>query len=181
MAIDYWGEMPESTGDYEQKGGGTLIPEGTIVLASVEEIKTQTFKDSKHESLNLKWRIEEPDDYNNKVFNQKIKNNGEDPLSQYYDAAKQESRIKNAQNMFAAIDANAGGNVKKLMRKPTDSELTQYIVSAKMWVHMGVVGTTQIVRGVKAYKPIDEPSKQAVNATVAKDSIADDDADGIPF
>jgi len=184
MAIDYWGEMPESTGDYEQKGGGTLIPEGTIVLASVEEIKTQTFKDSSHESLNLKWRIEEPDDYNNKVFNQKIKNNGEDPLSQYYDAAKQESRIKNAQNMFAAIDANAGGNVKKLMRKPTDSELTQHIVAAKMWVHMGVVGTTQIVRGVKAYKPIDDPSKQATNAktaTVAKDKVADDIDMDIPF
>jgi len=69
------------------------------------------------------------------------------------------------------------------MRKPTDSELTQYIVSAKMWVHMGVVGTTQIVRGVKAYKPIDEPSKQATNAktaTVAKDKVTDDDSD-IPF
>jgi len=184
MAIDYWGEMPESTGDYEQKGGGPVIPEGTIVLASVEEIKTQTFKDSKHESLNLKWRVEEPEEYNNKVFNQKIKNNGEDPQSQYYDAAKQESKIKSAQNMFAAIDANAGGNVKKLMRKPTDNELTQYIVAAKMWVHMGVVGTTQIVRGVKAYKPIDEPSKQATNAetaTVANDKIADDDTDGIPF
>ena len=184
MAIDYWGEMPESTGDYEQKGGGTLIPEGTIVLASVEEIKTQTFKDSSHESLNLKWRIEEPDDYNNKVFNQKIKNNGEDPLSQYYDAAKQESRIKNAQNMFAAIDANAGGNVKKLMRKPTDAELTQYIVAAKMWVHMGVVGTTQIVRGVKAYKPIDDPSKQATNATAPKtpaNQVGADDIDDIPF
>ena len=94
MAIDYWGEMPESTGDYEQKGGGPVIPEGTRVLATVEEIKTQTFKDSKHESLNLKWRIEEPEEYNNKVFNQKIKNNGEDPLSQYYDPAKQENATK---------------------------------------------------------------------------------------
>ena len=185
MAIDYWGDMPESTGDYEQKGGGTLIPEGTIVLANVEEIRTQTFDGSSHESLNLKWRVEEPEDYNNKVFYQKIKHNGEDPQSQYYDAAKQESRIKNAQNMFAAIDANAGGHVKKLMRKPTDAELTQYIVAAKMWVHMGVVGKTQIVRGVKAYKDIDAPSKQAANAaqtaTNAKDSVADDIDDLIPF
>ena len=182
MAIDYWGEMPESTGDYEQKGGGTVIPEGTIVLANVEEIRTQTFDGSSHESLNLKWRVEEPDDYNNKVFYQKIKHNGEDPQSQYYDAAKQESRIKNAQNMFAAIDANAGGNIKKLMRKPTDAELTQHIVAAKMWVHMGVVGKTQIVRGVKAYKDIDAPYKQAVNAqsATAKDSVADD-SDDIPF
>ena len=184
MAIDYWGEMPESTGDYEQKGGGPVIPEGTRVLATVEEIKTQTFDGSSHESLNLKWRVEEPEEYNNKVFNQKIKNNGEDPLSQYYDPAKQESKIKSAQNMFAAIDANAGGNIKKLMRKPTDAELTQYIVAAKMWVHMGVVGTTQIVRGVKAYKPIDEPSKQAVNATAPKtpaNQVGADMEDDIPF
>ncbi len=172
MAIDYWGEMPESTGDYEQKGGGPVIPEGTRVLASVEEIKTQTFKDSKHESLNLKWRVEEPEEYNNRVFFQTIKINGTDPFRQYYDESKQEKQIKAAFVMFSAIDKNAGGNISKLMRKPTDAELTQYIVAAKMWVHMGVVGTTQIVRGVKAYKPIDEPSKQAVNGIASAFSDA---------
>ena len=184
MAIDYWGEMPESTGDYEQKGGGPVIPEGTRVLATVEEIKTQTFDGSSHESLNLKWRVEEPEEYNNKVFNQKIKNNGEDPLSQYYDPSKQESKIKSAQNMFAAIDANAGGNIKKLMRKPTDAELTQHIVAAKMWVHMGVYNNKQIVRGVSAFRYVDEPSKQATNATAPKtpaNQVGADDVDDIPF
>lgn len=184
MAIDYWGEMPESTGDYEQKGGGSVIPEGTRVLATVEEIKTQTFDGSTHESLNLKWRVEEPDDYNNKVFYQKIKHNGEDPQSQYYDPAKQEKKIKDAQNMFAAIDANAGGHVKKLMRKPTDQELFNYIVDAKMWVHMGVYNNKQIVRGVSAFRSIDEPSKQATNATAPKtpaNQVGDDDMDDIPF
>jgi len=184
MAIDYWGEMPESTGDYEQKGGGTVIPEGTRVLATIEEIKTQTFDGSTHESLNLKWRVEEPEEYNNKVFNQKIKNNGEDPLSQYYDPAKQESKIKSAQNMFAAIDANAGGNIKKLMRKPTDQELFNYIVDAKMWVHMGVYNNKQIVRGVSAFRSIDEPSKQATNSAAPKtpeNQVGADDMDDIPF
>ena len=50
---------------------------------------------------------------------------------------------------------------------------------------MGVVGTTQIVRGVKAYKTIDEPSKQATNATAPKTPAnqvgADDMDDDIPF
>jgi len=181
MAIDYWGEMPESTGDYEQKGAETLLPEGTRVLASVEKIKTQTFADSSHESLNLKWRIEEPEEYNNYVFYQTIKINGTDPLSQYYDESKQEKQIKAAFTMFSAIDKNAGGNISKLMRKPTDAELTQYIVAAKMWVNLGVYNNKQIVRGVSAFRDVEEPSKQAVNATVAKDSIADDDTDGIPF
>lgn len=183
MAIDYWGEMPESTGDYEQKGGGTVIPEGTRVLATVEEIKTQTFDGSSHESLNLKWRVEEPEEYNNRVFFQTIKNNGDDPLSQYYNKDKQEGKIKSAQNMFAAIDANAGGNIKKLMRKPTDEELTKYIVAAKMWVHMGVYNNKQIIRGVSAFRDIDAPSKQAANAkaTTAKDSVADDSEMDIPF
>ena len=184
MAIDYWGEMPESTGDYEQKGGGPVIPEGTRVLATVEEIKTQTFDGSTHESLNLKWRVEEPEEYNNKVFNQKIKNNGEDPLSQYYDPAKQESKIKSAQNMFAAIDANAGGNIKKLMRKPTDAELTQHIVAAKMWVHMGVYNNKQIIRGVSAFRDVEEPSKQATNSAAPKtpeNQVGADMKDDIPF
>ena len=183
MAIDYWGEMPESTGDYEQKGGGTVIPEGTRVLATIEEIKTQTFDGSKHESLNLKWRVEEPEEYNNRVFFQTIKINGSDPLSQYYDESKQEKHIKTAFAMFSAIDKNAGGNIGKLMRKPTDAELTKYIVAAKMWVLLGVYNNKQLVRGVSAFTDIDAPSKQEVNAqkaTVAKDSVADD-GDDIPF
>ncbi len=193
MAIDYWGEMPESTGDYEQKGGGPVIPEGTRVLASVEEIKTQTFDGSSHESLNLKWRIEEPEEYNNRVFFQTIKINGSDPLSQYYDESKQEKQIKAAFTMFSAIDKNAGGNISKLMRKPTDSELTQYIVAAKMWVHLGVYNNKQIVRGVSAFLDVEEPSKQAVNGIASAFSDAkipasetgkiatSDDTDGILF
>ena len=172
MAIDYWSEMPESTGDYEQKGGGPVIPEGTRVLATVEEIKTQTFKDSKHESLNLKWRIEEPEEYSNYVFYQTIKINGSDPLSQYYDESKQEKQIKAAFTMFSAIDKNAGGNISKLMRKPNDAELTQYIVAAKMWVNLGVYNNKQIVRGVSAFRDVEEPSKQAVNGIASAFSDA---------
>ena len=184
MAIDYWGEMPESTGDYEQKGGGTLIPEGTRVLASVEEIKTQTFDGSDHESLNLKWRVEEPEEYNNRVFFQTININGSCQLSQYYDESKQEKKIKDAFRMLSAIDKNAGGNISKLMRKPTDSELTQYIVAAKMWVNLGVYNNKQIVRGVSAFMGVEEPSKQAVNATAPKtpeNQVGADDIDDIPF
>ena len=176
MAIDYWGEMPESTGDYEQKGGGPVIPEGTRVLATVEEIKTQTFDGSSHESLNLKWRVEEPEEYNNRVFFQTIKINGTDPLSQYYDESKQEKQIKAAFTMFSAIDKNAGGNISKLMRKPTDAELTQYIVAAKMWVNLGVYNNKQIVRGVSAFRDVEEPSKQATNAYTLADM-----EDDIPF
>lgn len=172
MAIDYWGEMPESTGDYEQKGGGPVIPDGTRVLASVEEIKTQTFDGSSHESLNLKWRVEEPEEYNNRVFYQTIKINGSDPQSQYYDESKQEKQIKAAFAMFSAIDKNAGGNIGKLMRKPTEQELFNYIVDAKMWVLLGVYNNKQLVRGVSAFKDIDEPSKQAANGIASAFSDA---------
>ena len=184
MAIDYWGEMPESTGDYEQKGGGTVIPEGTRVLATVEEIKTQTFDGSSHESLNLKWRVEEPEEYNNRVFYQTIKINGSDPLSQYYDESKQENQIKAAFTMFSAIDKNAGGNISKLMRKPTDAELTQYIVAAKMWVNLGVYNNKQIIRKVSAFLDVEEPSKQATNAAAPKtpaNQVGTDMEDDIPF
>ncbi len=184
MAIDYWGEMPESTGDYEQKGGGNVIPEGTRVLASVEEIKTQTFDGSDHESLNLKWRVEEPEEYNNRVFFQTININGSCQLSQYYDESKQEKKIKDAFRMLSAIDKNAGGNISKLMRKPTDDELTQYIVAAKMWVNLGVYNNRQIVRGVSAFRDVDEPSKQATNATSPKtpaNQVGADMEDDIPF
>ena len=172
MAIDYWGEMPESTGDYEQKGGGPVIPEGTRVLATIEEIKTQTFDGSTHESLNLKWRVEEPEEYNNRVFYQTIRINGADPLSQYYNKDKQDAQIKDAFRMLSAIDKNAGGNISKLMRKPTDAELTKYIVGAKMWVNLGVYNNKQIIRKVSAFSDVEEPSKQAVNGVASAFSDA---------
>ncbi len=189
MATDYWGEMPESTGDYEQKGGERLMPEGTRVLASVEKIKTQTFAGSSHESLNLKWRVEEPEEYNNYVFYQTIKINGSDPLRQYYNKDKQDTQIKDAFRMLSAIDKNAGGNISKLMRKPTDAELTQHIVAAKMWVTLGVYNDKQIVRAVSAFRDVEEPSKQAVNgiasafsdAKIPANQVGADDTDDIPF
>ncbi|MFK5282880.1 hypothetical protein ACI3PL_25270, partial [Lacticaseibacillus paracasei] len=86
----------------------------------------------------------------NRVFFQTININGSYPLSQYYDESKQEKKIKDAFRMLSAIDKNAGGNISKLMRKPTDAELTQYIVSAKMWVNLGVYNNKQIIRKVSA-------------------------------
>ena len=86
--------------------------------------------------------------------------------------------------MFSAIDKNAGGNIGKLMRKPTDAELTQYIVAAKMWVNLGVYNNKQIVRGVSAFRDVDEPSKQATNATAPKtpaNQVGADMEDDIPF
>ena len=86
--------------------------------------------------------------------------------------------------MFSAIDKNAGGNIGKLMRKPTDAELSQFMVAAKMWVLLGVYNNKQLVRGVSAFKDIDAPSKQAVNATAPKtpaNQVGDIETDDIPF
>jgi len=49
---------------------------------------------------------------------------------------------------------------------------------------LGVYNNKQLVRGVSAFKDIDEPSKQAVNATSPKtpaNQVGADDMDDIPY
>lgn len=183
MARDIWAETEEveTTGEYVASNKSDPIPDGTKCLSNMEDIKWHKFDGSDHEILNITWRVIEGE-YDDKVYFQKIKINGEDPSSNFYKEDKQEKIIDSADKMFRAIDKNAGGFVYGLKRKPTDAELKQYLVGCTMIVTLGEFNGNQFVRGISAAEgaPVVKPKAVGDKFNVKKKSDAFDDSD-IPF
>ena len=90
-----------------------LIPKNTRVVATVEEAKNDSYNDESY--INLKWRVNLPKEYSNRVVFQKLK---------VYTADKQQK----AREMLAAIATNAGGRLFQAMttnneQMPSDASL----------------------------------------------------------
>lgn len=188
-----WAELAqeENAGEYKQTGGFTPMPEGTRVLQTLEEIKFQSFEESDHETLNLKWRVDGPEEFKGRVYYQTIYINGSDPTGPYYDADKQDKNIADARRMILAIDYHAGRHIAALKREPTEEELQKYLIAAQMMAVLGVTKTgKQTVRGISGVDPDLLPKKSSTPKVAApvKDRVPnekagfDDDSDmDIPF
>ena len=90
-----------------------LIPKNTRVVATVEEAKNDSYNGENY--INLKWRVNLPKEFANRVVFQKLK---------VYTADKQQK----AREMLAAIATNAGGRLFQTMQAsneqmPSDSSL----------------------------------------------------------
>ena len=64
------GKEVESKSEFEAGGGFEVIPDGTRVLAAVEECKDDEWEGERF--FNLKWRILDGD-YKNRIIFQKLK------------------------------------------------------------------------------------------------------------
>ena len=98
---------------FELGGSVNLIPKNTRVVATVEEAKNDSYNGENY--INLKWRVNLPKEYANRVIFQKLK---------VFDPLKQQ----NAREMLAAIATNAGGRLFQAMtagneEMPSDSSL----------------------------------------------------------
>lgn len=103
--------------EYEiSRGGGfSLFPDGTSVKAAIDEAKWSKDKDG-NERISLRWFVIAPDEYKDrKVFQNlwvadlepnEVKRGGEE---------KAEAKRDRAREMFAVIDANAGGRIAELI------------------------------------------------------------------
>lgn len=178
-----WEELAqeENAGEYKQENAYTPIPEGTRVLQTLEEIKFQSFQGSNHETLNLKWRIDGPEDFKGRVYYQTIYINGSDPTGHYYDKDKQDKNIADARRMVLAIDYHAGKHIAALKREPTEAELQKYLIAAQMMAVLGVTKAgKQTVRGISGVDPDLLPKKASAPKTPAN-QVGFDDSDDIPF
>ena len=90
-------------------GGDDLapIPKDTRVLAICEEAKNSEYNGERY--INLKWRVNQPAEYANRVLFQKLK---------VFDPAKADTHKR----MLAAIATNAGGKLFASMQKAGENE-----------------------------------------------------------
>lgn len=112
------GKEAEAKNDFEMGGGFEVIPDGTRVLAAVEECKDDEWEGERF--FSLKWRILDGE-YKNRIIFQKLK-----VFSQ------KEKQRDNAVTMLAAIDANAGGKLMSSGKEPTDFAIASALANRPM-------------------------------------------------
>lgn len=112
------GKAVESKSEFELGGGFEVIPDGSRVLAAVEECKDDQWEGERF--FNLKWRILEGE-YKNRIIFQKLKV-----------FSSKEKQRDNAITMLAAIDANAGGKLMASGQEPTDFAIASALANRPM-------------------------------------------------
>lgn len=111
-------------------GGGNMqpIPDGSTVLAMIDEAKWATKDGAEH--ISLRWTVIQPEAFKNRKVFQKLWVTDDDPGAAGADkAAKKRDK---ARRMLAAIDANAGGKLTSQEGKPTDESMTMHLTNKPM-------------------------------------------------
>lgn len=169
--------------EYEQETGNlSPIPDGSSVLALIDEAKWNETRDEQAEHISLRWSVIEPAEYANRKVFQKLWVTDDDPNVK--DAAKMEKKRDKAKRMLAAIDANAGGKLSKVPRRPSDDDLAlaltnrPMIIKCMVW-KMGdnsgnwIAAVSPKSKGVSVAET-KAPAKKAA-------SVSDVDDDDVPF
>ena len=175
------GQSVQSTGNFESGGGLAPIPEGTQVLAVIDEAKWDNYQNESF--ISLRWSIAKPQEYANRKIFQKIK-------VMDADASKRDKALM----MLAAIDTNAGGKLQAAGVQPDTQALAAALMNRPMVLKLGVwelddksksgnwvskvaprpqAGST----GQSAPAPAPKPQPQPKPAPAAFDDLDDD----IPF
>lgn len=165
------GKAVESKSEFELGGGFEVIPDGSRVLAAVEECKDDQWEGERF--FNLKWRILEGE-YKNRIIFQKLKV-----------FSSKEKQRDNAITMLAAIDANAGGKLMASGKEPTDFAIASALANRPMilllrvWESEDKQKTGNYVAGVFS-------RQQTKAAPAPKQSVPSNDppmdfSDDVPF
>lgn len=117
--------------EYEQPTGNlSPIPDGSNVLAVVDDAKWDMTREQDAEFISLRWSVIEPAEYANRKIFQKLWVSDDDPNAK--DADKAKAKRDKAKRMLAAIDANCGGKLAKTPRKPTADDLALALTNKPM-------------------------------------------------
>lgn len=140
--IDIWGlSTGESATDagteYELPGGGNFdaLPDGSKVLAMVEDAEWKSDQ-QENEFLNLKWTILKPEAFKSRKIFHKLFITDHDPREK--DEVKAEKKRDRARQLFAAIDANAGGKLAKKGGKPSSDAVIVALANKPMVIGLGL-------------------------------------------
>jgi len=139
--MSYWnlrdGSQVETEKEFEApSGGGNLIfPEGSSLLASLDEIKWNSFQGGE-EHISARWNILAPEEFSGRKVFQKLYPEGD--AARAKDEDKRKKKADTAKRMLAAIDANCGGKIVKLGRKPSDEDFAMHLTNKPMVIRLGV-------------------------------------------
>jgi hypothetical protein len=175
--------------EYELAGGDMApIPNGSTVLAIIDEAKWQETRDGDAEFVSLRWSVMLPEVYKNRKIFPKLWVKDLDPNAKDQDKAK--IKRDKAKLMLRAIDNNCGGKLAKKASIPTDDDLTlaltnrQMVIKVMVWEMKGSDG--QENSGNWISKVADRTAEihvpqSAVKPKAKSPAASDDLDDDIPF
>lgn len=109
--------------EYEQETGNlSPIPDGSTVIAIIDEAKWDQTREERAEFISLRWSVLEPAEYGNRKIYQKLWVTDDDPRTA--DPVKMAKKRDKAKKMLATVDANAGGKLARNARQPSSDDLT---------------------------------------------------------
>ena len=171
--------------NFEVEGGGSLepMPEGTSVLAFPKKAEWAKTQDGNAEYVNIQWSIMKPEQFANRVVFHKLWVTDLDPGVSDLEKAKKK-RDRNL-NMFATIDANAGGRLARINNKPTNEDLAAALTGKTMVIGLGIWETNDGKSGnwvrsvsdksaelkVGTAKPAPKPASSGNTAALIDDGI----------
>jgi len=174
--------------EYEQETGNlSPIPDGSSVLALIDEAKWNETRDEQAEHISLRWSVIEPAEFANRKVFQKLWVTDDDPNVK--DAAKMEKKRDKAKRMLAAIDANCGGKLAKKAARPTDDDLAlaltnrPMIIRCQTWEMKAPDGSIKRGTWIAAVSPKAKGVSVAETKAPAKKAapVSDVDDDDVPF
>lgn len=177
-AVNTDGNFDAGGGDFEP------IPNDTGAIAAIEEAKWDG-KDG-DDWISIRWRIARPEAYANRVVFQKVK---------VFGTSRDKDRnatADKAKRMLAAIDANAGGCLRKLEAMPGDEDLMRCLSGKMMAIKIMIwkmktdgeerVGNwVSAVAPVKGQKQHSQPTPKPAPKPAATETTAGFSEDDIPF
>ena len=132
MAFNYWDDEEEFTGEYVQENNDfPVLPNDTRVTALIDKAEWLVKKNFKNEGveencISLRFDIEEGEFKGQKIF------------KKFFIESSNEEKARKDFSMFMNIDANAGGKIKGLKRKPDEEELQRYLINKSMVIIVGI-------------------------------------------
>jgi hypothetical protein len=156
--MSFWelDDNEEVTGEFNAGGGNfEPIPDNTDVLAAPDEVKWDSYEGDQY--ISIRWTILKPEDYANRKIFQKVR---------VMDADK--AKADKAKRMLAAIDANAGGQLRASGVAPDDEMLVKALLNKQMiiklmtWEIKGNSGNWVSAVSPKS-KGLEEPQAPAVD------------------
>lgn len=186
--MGFW-DMDDGTSAVSDKteydaGGGNFdpIPDGSKVLAWIERVKWSEDKDQ-NRYIELQWRVEKPEEFENRIVFQKLWTLDFDPTAK--DAEKAKKKRNKALLLFAAIDANCGGKLGRKAGIPTDDDMALALQTRKMVIRLAIWEMGDATGNwVSAVYPKDHEVKAGEvkeGAKKSSGSIAQDIDDDVPF
>jgi hypothetical protein len=154
---DFWNlsdgsdlKSEETSGVFDAGGGKIeVIPEGTQVLAAIDEAKWDRTTDG-DKFINVRWTVLQPEELANRKIFQKLWVVHYDPNTfdkEKKPTSKSVAKKDKAKRMLMAIDANAGGKLAAKGEMPSDIDLTSSLTMKPMVVKVMVWQQTDRMTG----------------------------------